>query len=61
MPKTSIFVTFFIDDLLMELGTTNSGLRIGQLLLNNFAYADYLNILAANVPDLQSPIEDACS
>jgi hypothetical protein len=38
----------------MELGRTNSGLRIGQLLLNNFAYADYLNLLAANVPDLQT-------
>jgi hypothetical protein len=51
-----IFFTFFIDGLLMELGRTNSGLRIGQLLINNFAYADDLNLLAANVPDLQTLI-----
>jgi hypothetical protein len=43
------FLLSVLMDLLMELGRTNSGLRIGQLLINNLACADDLNLLAASV------------
>ncbi len=55
-----VFFTFFIDDLLVELGKTDVGLRIDHLLLNNFAYADDVNIFASSVTGLQTLI-DVCS
>ena len=55
-----VFFVFFIDDLLVELSNTDSGLRIGQELFNNLAYADDVNLIASSVPGLQILI-DICN
>ena len=43
----------FIDDLLLELKNIDTGIRIDDLRLNSFAYADDGTIFSSSIPGLQ--------
>ena len=43
----------FIDDLLLVLQLSESGVRIGSQQISSFAYADDITLLSTILPDLQ--------
>ena len=47
------FFNVFINDLLLELQTIDSGVSIGNINLNSFAYADDINLFCSNASGLQ--------
>ena len=51
--------SIFINELLEELKKLNSGLCIGDVKLESFAYADDLNLFSSTVTGLQNLV-DAC-
>ena len=54
-----LLCNIFIDDLLKNLQCHHAGLRIGNLHLNSFAYADDISLMSATVTGLQQLI-DVC-
>ena len=55
------FFNAFIDDLLLKLRNSDSGIRVdSSVFVNSVAYADDVTLLAATVPGLQSLI-DTCT
>ena len=54
-----LLFNIFIDDLLKNLQGHHAGLRIGNLHLNSFAYADDISLMSATVTGLQQLI-DVC-
>ena len=51
------FFNIFIDDLLLELQATNSGVAIGDVLINSFAYADDVTVISTSAKGLQTLID----
>ncbi len=51
------FFNIFLDDLLTELASSDTGLRIGQSNYNSFAYADDVTLMSATVPGLHNMID----
>ena len=47
----------FINDLLIDLSTSDHGVRIGSNKFESFAYADDINLFSATVPGLQKMID----
>ena len=56
MLSPHIFV-IFINDLLIDLSTSDHGVRIGSNKFESFAYADDINLFSATVPGLQKMID----
>ena len=50
-------LNIFLNDLLLDLTYINSGLRIGDVLYNSFAYADDITLINPTVPGLQLLID----
>jgi hypothetical protein len=48
-----VLFNIFINDLLIELANTNKGVRVGENIINSFAYADDVTLISPIVPDLQ--------
>ena len=51
------FFNIFIDDLLLELQATKSGVAIGDVLINSFAYADDVTVISTSAKGLQTLID----
>ena len=51
-----VLFNIFLDDLLLELKNTDTGIRIDDLLLNTCAYADDVTIFSSTIPGLQQLI-----
>jgi hypothetical protein len=51
------FFNIFINDLLLDLQATNTGVAIGDLLINSFAYADDVTVINSTAKGLQTLID----
>ena len=51
------FFNVFINDLLIQLGGSNYGIRLGRHKINHFAYADDITLISSTAPGLQALID----